>query len=192
MINKAALDLIRKFEGLRLKAYVCPAGKLTIGYGHTKGVKQGQRITEAEADDLLLQDVQQFADGVKKAVTVPINENQFGALVSFAFNIGLSAFRKSSLLKKLNAGQYGKVPTEMLRWNKAGGVVLPGLTARRAAEGYLWGKKPCSPKKPLPDLSATSLPSAAASLSPLAPSARPSLKWPSALWSRFSALFGRS
>jgi GH24 family phage-related lysozyme (muramidase) len=190
MINQDSIDLIKKYEGLRLKAYVCPAGKLTIGYGHTKSVKASQRITEAEADALLLEDLRGFEAAVKASIKVPVSENQIGALVSFAFNVGLGAFRRSTLLKRLNAGDYKAVPTELLKWNKAGGVVLPGLTARRAAEGFLWGKK-CLPKKQLPVLSATSLPSEAASLSQTAQLSSLSLKWPSGLWSRFLAWFGR-
>ena len=139
IVNKATLDLIKSFEGLYLKSYICPAGVLTIGYGHTgKDVKAGMVITEEEAERLLLSDIEIFATGVNVLVKVPLNENQFGALTSFSFNVGLGAFEKSTLLKLLNRGWYDQVPAQMMRWNKAGGKELAGLTRRRSAEGSLF------------------------------------------------------
>ena len=138
MINKQTLDLIKKFEGCRLKAYLCPAGVLTIGYGHTKSVKPNQTITQQQADELLVTDLTEFERGVKSLVIVPINDNQLGALVSFAYNVGIGALQKSTLLKKLNAKDYQGASNEFLRWNKAGGKELKGLTLRRQAERELF------------------------------------------------------
>lgn len=143
VLNRAGIDLVKQFEGLRLKAYKCPAGVWTIGYGHTgKDVEKGMVITEAQAEALLVSDLSKFADGVRRRVKVPLNSNQFSALVSLAFNIGLGAFGKSTLLRKLNAGNYDAAPAQILRWNKVGDKELRGLTRRREAEVVLW-EKPC-------------------------------------------------
>ena len=101
-----AKALIREFEGLRLEAYKCPAGVLTIGYGHTSGVKEGMSITEAEAEQLLDADVESAAAQVKSAVKVELNANQLDALIDFVFNLGIGNLRSSTLLKKLNARDY--------------------------------------------------------------------------------------
>lgn len=139
LVNRATLDLIKRFEGRYLKAYICPAGVLTIGYGHTgKDVKLNMTITEEDADRLLWNDIEIFATGVNVLVKVPLNENQFGALVSFSFNVGLGALEKSTLLRLLNNGLYDQVPAQLMRWNKGGGRELSGLTKRRAAEAELF------------------------------------------------------
>lgn len=127
-------ELIKSFEGLELEAYLCPADIWTIGYGHTGNVKEGDRITKAEAEALLDKDLQTFRNGVKRLVKVPLNENQFGALVSFAYNLGLGSLQSSTLLKMLNAGDYTGAADQFLRWNKSGGKVLTGLVRRREAE----------------------------------------------------------
>lgn len=137
-LSQTGLDLIKKFEGCELKAYKCPAGIWTIGYGHTGKVTQGQTITQKQADELLEKDVQRFVDGVKRVVKVDINQNQFDALVSFAYNCGVDALKTSTLLKYLNAKQFDKAALEFDRWNKGGGKVLPGLVNRRAAERALF------------------------------------------------------
>ena len=139
-INKEGLDLIKQWEGLRLEAYLCPAGVWTIGYGHTETAKKGMKISQAEADRLLVYDLSRFIQGVEESLDVTVNDNQFAALVSFAFNVGAGAFKKSTLLKKLNAGDFSSVPSELARWNKVGGKVSAGLTNRRAAEAGLWVK----------------------------------------------------
>lgn len=141
-ISKNGIDLIKKFEGCRLTAYKCPSGVYTIGYGHTSGVKKGQRITQKQAEAYLREDVKKFENGVNKAVFVPLTQNQFDALVSFCFNCGLGAFKNSTLLKKLNAKDYAGAGKELLRWNKASGVVLDGLKRRRQAEKALFDKIP--------------------------------------------------
>jgi len=141
--SAAGINLIKEFEGVRLKAYRCPADVWTIGVGHTSAagppvVKAGMEITNAQAMKILANDLVKFEDGVDSAVKVPLKQNQFDALVSFAFNVGLGALAKSTLLKKLNAGQYDAVPAELMKWTKAGGKELPGLVRRRRAEAALW------------------------------------------------------
>ena len=141
-INAAGLELVKDFEGLFLKAYLCPANVWTIGFGHTGlthkdgTVKAGRVITEAEAEDLLRHDLEKFAKRVEDGVTVPLNDDQFGALVSFDFNTG--GFLKSTLRAKLNAGDFKGAADEFLKWNKAGGRVLAGLTRRRKSERNLF------------------------------------------------------
>jgi lysozyme len=130
--------IVKRFEGLRLNAYVCPAGKLTIGWGHTKTVKPGQVITEEEAEDLLFDDVTEFAVGVQKLVKVPVTQSQYDAMVSLAFNIGLGAFGGSTLLRKVNSNDFAGAAEEFPRWNRGGGKVLSGLVKRRAAERALF------------------------------------------------------
>jgi lysozyme len=137
------IALIKEHEGKRLKAYLCPAGVWTIGYGHTTGagspaVREGMKITAAEADAILVRDLGIFERGVLNAVKVPLTQGQFDALVSFAFNCGIGALQKSTLLRKLNAGNYDAVPAELMKWTRAGGKVLPGLVRRRREEAALW------------------------------------------------------
>lgn len=141
-ISKDGLDLIKQFEGLYLKAYRCPAGVPTIGYGHTAGVAMGQAITQQQADDYLRRDVRQFERAVARLVSVPLTQGQFDALVSFAFNLGEGALAQSTLLRMLNAGDYAGAAAQFDRWNKAGGRVLPGLVRRRAAERALFEARP--------------------------------------------------
>ena len=136
-----AVPIIKEFEGCKLKAYVCPAGVWTIGYGHTDGVKEGDEITQQEADRLLADDVHSFSAGVQRLVTSDINRNQLGALTSFAFNVGLGNLRHSTLLRLVNKGDFVGAANQFSRWNKAGGKVLAGLTRRREAERKLFLKE---------------------------------------------------
>lgn len=148
--NEAGLKLIKQFEGLRLTSYLCPAGVWTVGYGHTSGVREGQTITESQADLMLRDDVEEFERIVDKAVDVPLTDNQFSALVSLCFNIGpgkkgvrdgfvsLKNGNPSSLLRSINAGKPD--PDLFMAWNKVAGKPLPGLTARRFAERQLFKK----------------------------------------------------
>lgn len=137
--NEAGKDIIRQCEGLRLKAYLCPAGKLTIGYGHTgPDVKTGMTITEEDANTLLSRDLVAAEKAIGGAVSVTITDNQFSALVSFVFNLGAGNFYGSTLLKKLNANDVFGAADEFLRWNKVNGQVLAGLTRRREAERTLF------------------------------------------------------
>ena len=138
-ISQKGLNLIKSFEGLELKAYKDSVGVVTIGYGSTGAhVSMGQTLTVQQAEDLLRKDVSRFEEGVGKLVKVTINQNQFDALVSFSFNLGLGNLSSSTLLKKLNAGDYEGASLEFERWNKAGGKVLNGLTRRRLAEKELF------------------------------------------------------
>lgn len=138
-ISTIGLGLICEFEGMRLDAYRCPAGIWTIGAGHTKGVKEGDKITEAQARDLLREDVRWVEAAIDKLVKVPLTQNQYDAICSFVFNVGEFQFGSSTLLKKLNAGDYEGARNEFQRWNKAAGKELPGLTRRRKAEAELFG-----------------------------------------------------
>jgi len=144
-VNQAGADLVKSFEGLKLDAYRCPAGVWTIGYGHTgSDVKPDLKISEQEAEHLLQEDLNQSGVGVEKLVKVTLTDNQFAALVSFAFNAGLASLAASTLLKRLNDGDYHCVPAELSKWVKATDprskekITLPGLVKRRAAEGVLW------------------------------------------------------
>ena len=141
--SKTGIALIKHFEGLKLQSYLCPAGVWTIGYGHTKGVKEGMIITETKADELLKEDLAYFEDCILTFADVELTQNQFDALASFTFNLGEGALRKSTLLKKLNAGRLQEAADEFLRWDKArdeNGKLKPlaGLTKRRYAERALF------------------------------------------------------
>ncbi|OBU87131.1 lysozyme [Chromobacterium subtsugae] len=137
--NAAGISLIKQFEGVRLAAYQDMVGVWTIGYGHTgPDVKKGMAITQQQADQLLAEDLQTFETGVGKAVTVPLNENQFSALVSFSYNLGLGNLRSSTLLRLLNKGDYAGAAAQFPRWDRAGGQVVPGLLRRRQAEQALF------------------------------------------------------
>lgn len=139
------LALIKRWEGChkvlrdgRITSYLCPAGVWTIGYGTTEGVQPGQIITQAQAERLLQRDLAKFEAVVNDAVTVPITQNQFDALVSFTYNCGAKAFRDSTLLKRVNERRSTEAAAQFQRWNKAGGKVLAGLVARRADEANLF------------------------------------------------------
>ncbi|MBZ4218974.1 MAG: lysozyme [Chlorobium sp.] len=137
--SEKGLDLIRKYEGLRLVTYVCPGGKLTIGYGHTGSeVKTGQKIDVERANELLIKDVHRFEVAVNELVKVPMTQGMLDALISFSFNLGVGSLKSSTLLKKLNADDRDGAANEFLRWNKAKGKVLAGLTARRESERELF------------------------------------------------------
>lgn len=138
-INNKGLELIKSFEGCKLQAYYDVVGILTIGYGHTgQDVIKDLVIDQSQADTLLAKDLIKFEQGVSKVLTVSVNENQFSAMVAFAYNVGLSAFKGSTLLKKVNAKDFAGAAKEFLRWNKAGGKVINGLTRRREAEKQLF------------------------------------------------------
>jgi lysozyme len=144
MINNAATALIKEFEGCKLSAYKCPAGVWTIGYGTTAGAgigvtpHDGMKITQDQADHYLNITLTNFAREISPSITQPINENEFGAFVSLAYNIGAGAFKKSSALRYFNAGDKAKAADAILMWNKAGGKVLSGLVRRRTAERALF------------------------------------------------------
>ena len=135
--TQAGLEIIKEFEGLQLKAYLCPAGVWTIGYGQTgPHVYEGMVITEQQADNMLAESVKKFELGVADAVSVELKPNEFDALVSFAYNVGLGAFNSSTLLRRLNDGEKPTrvIVEELPKWCMAGGAKLPGLVRRREAE----------------------------------------------------------
>lgn len=173
---------ITEREGLRLKAYPDPATggePWTIGVGHTSAagapkVYKGLTISANEADAILTRDLAIFEKAVEDAVTVPLNQNEFDALVSLAFNIGAGAFRKSTLVKELNAGNRYGAANQFLRWNRAAGKVMKGLTKRREAERAQFLSKAATPKP----------------ATPLSPPAK--TNWFSALVTIFIALFRKN
>lgn len=144
--SQDGINLIKHFEGLRTKAYLDSVGVATIGYGHTKGVKLGMIITETKAEELLKQDLEYFEARVLELVKIPLKQNEFDALVSFTFNLGEGNLKKSTLLKKLNkvavptSAIMEDISNEFLKWNKAGGKELKGLTKRRLAEKMMFTK----------------------------------------------------
>lgn len=136
---RAAIDLIKKFEGRCLKAYKCPAGVWTIGYGQTgPDIVEGVQWTIWQAEEALKTVLAKFAAAVDRLVTVELTDNQRAALICLTYNIGEGNFKSSTLLKVLNRGKYTEAANEFLKWNKSGGKVLNGLTARRAAEQALF------------------------------------------------------
>lgn len=144
-INAESLELIKRWEGLRLKAYKDTGGVWTIGYGHTSDaalqVRPGLSITEEKAEEILLIDVTEAEAIIDKYVKVPLNEYQRGALTAFVLNIGEGQFRSSTLLKKLNAGLYDEVPGQLRRWVYDNGKKIEGLVNRRNAEIGLWTRE---------------------------------------------------
>ena len=132
--SQKGIDLIKEFEGFRNTAYLCPANVWTIGYGHTKTAKPGMCISTVQGEELLRKDVEKFENAVNTLVKVPLNQNQFDALVSFAYNVGVGAFGKSTLLRLLNQGEYQRAAKQLHRWVRGGGRKLPGLVRRRKAE----------------------------------------------------------
>jgi len=140
-ISEEGLSLIKKFEGCELKAYRCAANVLTIGYGTTKGVTEDMEITKEEAESILKEEMHEYEGYINNMVKVPLEQNQFDAMVSWVFNLGSTNLSSSTLLKKLNNSEYDEVPSQIKRWNKAGGKVLDGLIRRREAEALLFEGK---------------------------------------------------
>lgn len=132
------INLIKRWEGFRNKAYLCPANVWTIGYGHTATCKPGQVISTARGEQLLRDDLSSFEQALYDLVKVPLTQNQFDALVSFTYNVGVGAFGKSTLLKLLNQKQYELAACEFKRWVHGGGKKLTGLVRRRKAERNLF------------------------------------------------------
>ena len=147
-INRETLEHVKRWEGLKLTAYPDPGSRngepWTIGYGHTSDghlkVHRGLTIRPAQAEAALQYDLNETAAAGSDLVKVELTDNQFGALVSFAFNVGIGAFAKSTLLKRLNKGDYAAVPQQMARWINNDGKPMDGLVNRRAAEAGLWAK----------------------------------------------------
>lgn len=145
-VNKEGIDMMHHFEGCKLEAYQCSAKVWTIGWGNTyyqdkRSVKQGDKITQQQADELFEMIMNEFSIMVRKVLKKEISENRFSAIVCFAYNVGMGNLKASTLLKKVNINPDDPtIPSEFLRWNKAGGKVLNGLTRRRQAEADLYAK----------------------------------------------------
>jgi lysozyme len=143
-VNAETVRLIKQWEGFRAEAYLCTGNKWTIGYGHTATARgyrdRGERITLERAEILLIQDLAWAEAAITRLVRVRLTDNQFGALVAWVFNIGETEARTSTLIRKLNAGDYDAVPAELVKWNRSSGRVTAGLVNRRAAEVGLWAR----------------------------------------------------
>lgn len=138
-MNDAGLKLLKSFEGCSLVAYKDIVGKWTIGFGHCDAkLSENDSITQEQADELLQKDLGHFEEEVRQILEVDVSENQFAALVCFAYNVGLGSLYHSHLLSKLNSGDISGAADEFLRWDRAGGVVVPGLLRRREAERNLF------------------------------------------------------
>jgi lysozyme len=137
-ISTAGLDLIKQCEGVRLKAYKDGGGVWTVGYGHTYKVYPGMTIDNKLADKFLLDDIWHVEQAIEDYVTVTLNQNQYDALCCFIFNVGDHAFSESTMLRKLNKGDYAGAANEFPRWNRDNGKVIAGLTARRLLEQTLF------------------------------------------------------
>lgn len=139
VVSPKGLALIKQFEGLRLKAYKCPAGVWTLGYGETRGIRPGMVWTREQAEKALIEGVKPYANTVAKAIgKVPTTQNEYDAMVSFCFNVGDGAFRKSSVLRHHVRGQKKLAADAFMKWVKGGGRTLPGLVRRRKAERALY------------------------------------------------------
>ena len=137
-LSPAGLALIKQFEGLRTRAYLCPAGVWTIGYGSTgRHVIQGLVVTAEQAEEMLRGDLLRFEEAVRR-YALPATQGQYDALVSLAFNIGITAFARSTLLRRHRMGDHEGAAGEFQRWDKVRGRALPGLARRRAAERKLY------------------------------------------------------
>lgn len=139
--NEAGIRLIKEYEGLRLESYQCPAGVWTIGFGSTKNVRRGMKITEAEAEDRLRIDLLAAEQAVSRMVKAKITDDQFAALVSWVFNVGEGNASKSTLIRKLNAQDMLGAWSEFSRWVHTSGAISGGLIRRRAAEQALFKPK---------------------------------------------------
>ena len=139
--SKEGLALIKKFEGCELEAYQCSAGVWTIGYGHTKGVQEGDQWSQSHAEHMLEVELEEYEGYINDYVTAPLSQKQFDAMVSWVYNLGPANLKRSTLLRKLNNGEYEETPNQIKRWNKAGGKVLEGLVRRREAEALLFEGK---------------------------------------------------
>lgn len=140
--NQEGLKLVKSFEGLYLEAYQDPVGVWTIGWGATKGIREGMKITVAQAEKMLQDELEKFEVAVANAIKVSINDNQFSALVSFSYNLGATSLFESTLLKLLKEGKFQEAADQFPRWDKAGGQPLLGLSRRRRAERALFLSQP--------------------------------------------------
>ena len=151
-ISTVGVDLIKEFEGCKLEAYQCSADVWTIGYGHTRHVSKGDTISQDQADKYLLDDIAWVEVHCDRLITVPLNQHQHDAIVSWCYNLGCGNLRASTMLRVINAGEFDKVSEQIVRWDNVNGQPVAGLTRRRSAEAVLFdlGKadKPKPKKKP--------------------------------------------
>ena len=137
-ISKTGIELLKHFEGCELKAYQDSVRLWTIGYGHTKGIYEGLEITQSEAEKMLQDELPEYEGYVTDKVVPMLQQHEYDALVCWVYNLGPTNLSSSTMLKKLNAGEFKEVPFQMKRWDKAGGQPLLGLTRRRNAEALLF------------------------------------------------------
>ena len=137
-ISKTGIELLKHFEGCELKAYQDSVGVWTIGYGHTKGIYEGLEITQSEAEKMLQDELPEYEGYVTDKVVPMLQQHEYDALVCWVYNLGPTNLSSSTMLKKLNAGEFKEVPFQMKGWDKAGGQPLLGLTRRRNAEALLF------------------------------------------------------
>jgi len=141
-ISSDGLELIKHFEGCETTAYQDSVGVWTIGYGHTKGVEEGQSCSIEDAETMLADEMDEYEGYINSMVKVDLEQHEFDALVAWVYNLGPTNLRSSTLLRVLNEGKMQEVPQQMRRWNKAKGKVLPGLERRRLAESMLFEGDP--------------------------------------------------
>lgn len=139
-ISNEGIKLIKSFEGCKLQAYKDPVGVWTIGYGHIKNVYEGMLITMHEADSMFIEEIKEYEGYINK-IQVVLKQYEFDALVSWVYNLGPANLISSTLLKRLKSGDFWDIPYQIRRWNKAGGIVLLGLTRRRKAEAFMFENK---------------------------------------------------
>jgi lysozyme len=139
-LTKEGLELVKKYEGLSLTPYICSGGKLTIGYGHTGELAKRDKITQGEAEEALREDLISFAAGVRKYIDAPTTDNEFNAMVSLAYNIGLGNFKKSDVLMFHNKGDKYNACKAFHDWRRANGKILKGLVLRRLEESRMYIK----------------------------------------------------
>ena len=137
-ISENGLELIKKFEGCETTAYQDSVGVWTIGFGHTKGVEEGQTCSIEDAESMLADEMDEYEGYINNMVKVELQQHEFDALVAWVYNLGPTNLGESTMLKVLNGGQFDRVPDEMNRWTRAGGEILEGLVRRRQAESFMF------------------------------------------------------
>ena len=137
-ISEDGLELIKKFEGCETTAYQDSVGVWTIGFGHTKGVEEGQTCSVEDAESMLADEMDEYEGYINNMVKVDLQQHEFDALVAWVYNLGPTNLGESTMLKVLNGGQFDRVPDEMNRWTRAGGEILEGLVRRRQAESLMF------------------------------------------------------
>ena len=137
-ISEDGLELIKKFEGCETTAYQDSVGVWTIGFGHTKGVEEGQTCSIEDAESMLADEMDEYEGYINNMVKVDLQQHEFDALVAWVYNLGPTNLGESTMLKVLNGGQFDRVPDEMNRWTRAGGEILEGLVRRRQAEALMF------------------------------------------------------